>query len=96
MTAAGGAARAGAPFLTRDRGRDVPAEPVYEFQCRACRKTSRAGEGDPLGAEVWALKHTRLHPAHRTYCAVTTSFWRVDHTPGVTVSDTVTPEEAPR
>ncbi|MGI5337902.1 hypothetical protein ACQEVS_11125 [Streptomyces sp. CA-181903] len=77
--------------LTRDGGQGLPVEPVHEFQCRACRKTSRAGEGDPLGAEVWALKHTRLHPEHRTYCAVTTSFWRVDP-----ASEVAVPGEAAR
>ncbi|MEU5129611.1 hypothetical protein [Streptomyces mobaraensis] len=75
--------------LARDGGRGLPVEPVYEFQCRSCRKTSRAGEGDPLGAEVWALKHTRLHPEHRAYCAVTTSFWRVDPDSGAAAPEEV-------
>ncbi|WP_171161744.1 hypothetical protein [Streptomyces sp. I05A-00742] len=73
-------------MLSRDAGQGMPDEPLYEFQCRGCRKTSRTSEGDPLGAEVWALKHARLHPGHRTYCAVVTSFWRVDPAASVEVS----------
>ncbi|MBZ4318090.1 DUF7848 domain-containing protein [Streptomyces huiliensis] len=82
MRAADSVAEARALVLARDGGPGLPGEPVHQFQCRDCRKTSRASEGDPLLAEVWALKHTRLHPAHRAYCAVTTSFWRVDPDPG--------------
>ncbi|WP_372409549.1 hypothetical protein [Streptomyces luteireticuli] len=51
--------------------------PLYEFQCATCRKMSKTSEGGPLAPEVWALRHTALHPSHRSYCSVVTSFWRV-------------------
>ncbi|MGP3922997.1 DUF7848 domain-containing protein [Streptomyces sp. 8N616] len=60
----------------------APREPLHESQCTTCGESSDATEGDRLGPELWALKHTGMHPNHRTFRAVVTSFWRTEPAPG--------------
>ncbi|MFE6627331.1 hypothetical protein ACFVNB_08805 [Streptomyces rochei] len=59
-----------------------PKDPLFEAECATCGDQSGATEGQRLPAEVWALKHTGAHPAHRTYRSIITSFWRVDPVEG--------------
>ncbi|MZE77895.1 hypothetical protein [Streptomyces xinghaiensis] len=45
--------------------------------CLACGEQSVASAGDRLAVEIWALKHTGLHPGHRRYKATAETRWRV-------------------
>lgn len=55
--------------------------PVYEAECTTCGDASEAGH-EQSTPEIWALKHTGSHPSHRSFRAITTSFWRVTPAPG--------------
>ncbi|WP_443048848.1 DUF7848 domain-containing protein [Streptomyces sp. NBC_00328] len=55
---------------------------MYGAECTTCGESSGATDGESLPAEVWALKHTDSHPAHRTFRAIITSFWRVSPAEG--------------
>jgi len=63
--------------LGSETAEGAPKEPLYESECTTCGEQSGATEGERLPPEVWALKHTGANPAHRTYRAIITSFWRV-------------------
>ncbi|MEV6316016.1 hypothetical protein [Streptomyces sp. NPDC051776] len=68
--------------LSTETAEGAPREPLYEAECTMCGESSAATEGDRVGPEMWALKHTGANPEHRTYRALITSFWRVAPAPG--------------
>ncbi|UUU23559.1 DUF7848 domain-containing protein [Streptomyces sp. DSM 40750] len=50
---------------------------TYSAVCLTCGAESPTPDSERLPAEVWALKHTGLHPRHRQFKARTETFWRV-------------------
>ncbi|GAB2896733.1 DUF7848 domain-containing protein [Streptomyces mayteni] len=73
--------RATAWTVTADTEDGVP-QGVFQVMCLSCGLASMRVEDEQLPVEVWALKHTGLHPAHRRYRLVTESFWLVTPAPG--------------
>ncbi|MEU8604722.1 hypothetical protein [Streptomyces parvulus] len=69
-------------MLGPETAEGAPREPMYESDCTSCGESSGATDNEQLPAEVWALKHTGVHPDHRTYRAIMTSFWRVSPAQG--------------
>lgn len=62
--------------LGADTDEGAPDGPLYEVECTTCDESSECVAGARLPVEIWALKHTGLHPQHRSFRAVQTSFWR--------------------
>ncbi|MFI8091377.1 hypothetical protein ACIF9R_24155 [Streptomyces sp. NPDC086080] len=50
---------------------------VYSAVCMVCGAEAPASANSPEPAEIWALKHTGLNPAHRQYKAMVESYWCV-------------------
>ncbi|MGW0708205.1 DUF7848 domain-containing protein [Streptomyces sp. NPDC002643] len=50
---------------------------VYSAECLTCGARAEPTAHERLPVEVWALKHTGLHPTHRQFKAAAETFWRV-------------------
>ncbi|AVZ73986.1 hypothetical protein SLUN_19260 [Streptomyces lunaelactis] len=66
--------------LTAETAEGAP-QAIFSAVCLTCGAEAQPVDGERLPVEVWALKHTGLHPTHRQFKAVTECFWRVDPAP---------------
>ncbi len=62
--------------LGPETGEGAP-QGIYSAECLMCGAQARPTDNERLPVEVWALKHTGLHPTHRQYQATAETFWRV-------------------
>jgi hypothetical protein len=68
--------RTGGLVLSTDTNENQPTA-VFMVECRECSATSDVIADSRLPVEVWAVKHTQVHPGHDRYRLTTDCFWRV-------------------
>lgn len=61
--------------LGPETGEGAP-QAIYSAVCLDCGAEAPASDNAPEPVEIWALKHTGLHPAHRQYKATVETYWR--------------------
>jgi hypothetical protein len=71
-----------AEWALRDGGGEGAPQAIFTVECMACHRESMSVDNDRLAVEMWALKHTGMHPVHRLFKLKTESYWLTAPTPG--------------
>lgn len=60
---------------------------IFRAERLTCAAESAWADNDAAPVELWALRHTGLHPAHRQFTFRAERFWHVHPAPGNPCAD---------